>query len=283
MAYFLALASALLYGAADFVGGITARRSSTLAAVLVSQAAGLLLLGVLLPVLPSAALHGGDLLWGGVAGLFGGFGVALLYGALAIGTMAVVAPITAVCAVAIPVIAGVVLGDRLTAVTAGGILLAMLAIVLVSQTPAAAPVTGKRTGRLPPGVGQALCSGIAIGLFFLALARTGREAGLWPLLAARSASVLVFGAIALVSRASLRMTPPTLLLATGGGALDMVANALYLIATRYGALSGVVTLASLYPASTVVLARVVLGERLSRTQLAGIVCAFVAVVMIVGA
>jgi drug/metabolite transporter (DMT)-like permease len=283
MAYFLALASALLYGAGDFVGGITARRSSTLAAVLVSQAAGLLLLGLMLPLLPAAALHGGDLLWGGVAGLFGGAGVGLLYGALAIGTMAVVAPVTAVCAVAIPVIAGVVLGDRLTAVSVGGILLAMLAIVLVSQTPAAAPITGQRTGMLPPGVGQALCSGVAIGLFFLALARTGREAGLWPLLAARSASVLVFGAIALVSRASLRMTSATLLLATGGGALDMVANALYLIATRYGALSGVVTLASLYPASTVVLARVVLGERLSRIQLAGIACAFVAVVMIVGA
>src|SRR5215218_1245944 len=141
MAYLLALASALLYGAGDFVGGITARRSSTLAAVLVSQAAGLLLLGLMLPLLPAAALHGGDLLWGGVAGLFGGAGVALLYGALAIGTMAVVAPITAVCAVAIPVIAGVALGDRLTAVSAGGILLAMLAIVLVSQTPAAAPVT----------------------------------------------------------------------------------------------------------------------------------------------
>src|SRR5262249_10342978 len=101
------------------------------------------------------------------------------------------------------------------------------------------------------------------------------------LLGARAASVVLFGIAAVARGTTLRMPVGAALLASGGGVLDMAANALYLIATRYGALSGVVTLASLYPASTVLLARVVLGERLNGVQLAGIACAFVAVVLIV--
>ena len=311
MAYALALLSAACYGAADFVGGLTARRVSTIAAVLFAQSSGLLLLLAALPLLPPASPLRGDIVWGATAGVMGSIGVALLYRALAIGTMAVVAPITAVCAVAIPVVAGVLLGERLGVMTVAGILLAMVAIVLVAQQPTAvdaavdrpasavaaigepaypaAPggqrlpdVSTSRRVTLPPGVPEALVSGVAIGLFFLALARTAPAAGMWPLVAARFTSVAMFLAFARLRRSSLHASAATLALACGGGALDMLANALYLVATRYGALSGVVTLASLYPASTVVLARLVLGERLSRVQGAGIVCAFVAVVLIVG-
>ncbi len=239
-----------------------------------------------LPWLPPSAPSRADLFWGGVAGLMGSAGVGLLYRALAIGTMAVVAPLTAVCAVIIPVAAGVLLGERPGALASAGIVLALIAIVLVSQQPTAGGGVGSRGGMRPPGIPEALCAGVAIGFFFLALARTAHSAGLWPLVTARSVGALFFAAVAVIRpaerRAVLRMRPPMAVLASGGGALDMTANALYLVASRYGALSGVVTLASLYPASTVLLARVVLGERLNRVQVAGVACALAAVVLIVG-
>ncbi len=280
----LALSSAVLYGAADFVGGLTTRRANTIAVVVVSQLAGLVLLALTVPFLPAASPSSGDFTWGAAAGLMGGSGVALLYKALAIGTMGMVAPTTAVCAVAIPVVAGVLLGERPAPLATAGIALAMAAIVLVSQQPAgssANSVPSRSRFHLPPGLALALLSGVAIGLFFLALARTSGSAGMWPLVAARTTSVTLFALIALVGGYSLRLRAPVGAMSAGGGVLDMLANVLYLVATRYGALTIVVTLSSLYPASTVVLARVVLGERLSRVQQAGIVCALAAVAMIV--
>jgi uncharacterized membrane protein len=281
MPYVLALLSAACYGAADFVGGLTARRTSTLAAVLVSQASGLALLVAAMPFTDVSSPRAHDLTWGAAAGAAGGVGVALLYRALAIGTMAVVAPITALCAVAIPVLAGLLLGERLSAMSGTGIGVALIAIVLVSQQRSSVGAAVSPRRGLPPGVGVALLSGIAIGVFYLALARTSRDGGMWPLVAARSASVLFFGIAALAGSTPLRMDARAAAVASGGGALDMLANALYLVATRGGPLAIIVTLSSLYPASTVVLARVVLAERLSRVQVAGIASAFAAVVLIV--
>ena len=278
----LALLSALSYGAADFLGGFTAKRANTLAIVVLSQLVGLVLLLATVPFLPPAAPGRADLAWGAVAGVAGGAGVALLYRALAIGVMSVVAPTTAVCAVVIPVVVSVALGERLAATTFGGIGLAMVAIVLVSQSggvahgsPADADERRKKSFAL------AVLSGVAIGLFFVALARTSREAGLWPLVAARSASVILFAAIAVFSSQSLRIPAAILAIVAAGGALDMLANVLYLLASRAGPLSVVVTLASLYPASTVLLARFVLHERLSARQWIGVACALVAVTVIV--
>ena len=191
----LALVSAGCYGAADFLGGLTAKRANTLAIVVVSQLAGLLLLLVAFPLFPASAPTRMDYLWGAVAGLTGGTGVALLYRALAIGVMAVVAPTTAVCAVAIPVLVAVGLGERPGLVTIGGIALAIVAIALVSQSDHPEPIRREervRTG--PSAFSLALLSGIAIGLFFVALARTSAAAGLWPLVAARATSVSLFTA-----------------------------------------------------------------------------------------
>jgi uncharacterized membrane protein len=282
MAYALALGSALLYGLADFLGGLAVMRTTTVAAVLVSQFTGLVLLLLLLPILPVASPGHADLLWGGAAGFGGGVGVALLYRALAIGPMAIVAPITAVCAVAIPVIAAVALGERPAPLALVGIVLAVVAIVLVSQQRQAAPDTHTRSPA-SSAVSLALLAGVAIGFFFFALARAGSNAGLWPLGAARVVGVLLFAAIALTTSASLRMDRRTLLIVVVSGAIDMTANALYLIATWGAPLSVVVTLSSLYPASTIMLARVVLAERLSPWQTAGVGCALTAVVLIVSA
>ena len=181
----------------------------------------------------------------------------------------------------IPVVTGALLGERLAPLTIFGIVLAIGAIVLVSQQDAAAAAVA-HPGRLPPGVGIALAAGVAIGLFFLALAATDARAGMWPLLAARAVAVPCFGVAALVGARRLRMEAPVATIAVAAGAIDMGANALYLLAIRYGSLSVAVTLSSLYPASTVILARLVLGERLNRWQTAGVICALVAVALIVG-
>lgn len=280
MFFALALASAFTYGAADFLGGLASRRASTIAVVVISQAAGLGMVALLLPLLTSAAPSNVDWIWGGIAGLSGGVGVALLYRALAVGVMAVVAPTTAVCAVLVPVVVAIVLGERPGALESAGIVLAVVAIVLVSQSSSngLATTSGQSTG-----LGLALASGVAIGLFFLALARTNAEAGLWPLVAARAVSVSLFGAMALVSRVPLGMPPPVLAITIGGGIVDMLANLLFLLASREGPLTLVVTLTSLYPASTVLLARIVVGERLAPRQWAGVACALIAIVTIVRA
>jgi drug/metabolite transporter (DMT)-like permease len=268
-----------------------------------------LLLLLALPLLPDASPSRTDWFWGAVAGFAGSIGVGLLYRALAIGTMAVVAPTTAVCAVVIPVMAGVLAGERLGGWTIAGIGLAIVAIVLVSrETPlnketsvgrataphragvrAGDPAPGapgepdkvRPTGYVPRGIGIAFLSGVAIGFFFLALARTSSAAGMWPLVASRSLSLVLFGAVG-AAMGQLRMAAPTAKIALGAGVVDMAANAFYLTATRFGPLSVMVTLTSLYPASTVILARVVVGEHLSRIQMTGIVLALAAIVLIVG-
>jgi drug/metabolite transporter (DMT)-like permease len=278
----LALGSAVLYGSADFFGGLTARRANTIATVFWSQFVGLVLLALVLPFLPAATVSSRDWIWGFAAGFSGGIGVALLYRALAIGAMAIVAPTTAVIAAMIPVLFAFVLGERLRPLTMVGVALALIAITLVSR-PAANSTSPEKTKPrgFPPGFGLALLSGVSVGIFFLSLARTSVAAGMWPLLAARISSIALFGLIALVARRTLRMSGIATATAATGGALDMAANALYMIAARIGPLSIVVTLASLYPASTVILARFVLGERLSAVQISGIVCALAAVLVIV--
>lgn len=280
----LALGSAVLYGSADFFGGLTARRANTIATVFLSHFVGLILLVLVLPFLPAAMVSSRDWVWGFIAGLSGGIGVALLYRALAVGAMAVVAPTTAVIAAMIPVLVAFALGERLRLWTWTGIALALVAIALISRpSQQDDSKTGLSKSRaLPPGFGLALLSGIAVGIFFLSLARTAMAAGMWPLIAARIASIALFGSIALVTGRTLLMSRAAAATAVTGGALDMAANALYMIAARIGPLSIVVTLASLYPASTVLLARVVLGERLSVIQISGIGCALTAVLIIVG-
>ena len=284
MVYLAALASSALYGAADFLGGLASKRASTPWVVSISQAAGLLVLLAMVGFLPAADPTIPDVLWGAAAGLCGTLGVGLLYRALAIGTMGVVAPITAVCAVALPVLVTIARGQQPAPMALTGIVLAMVSIALVSQQPpdsSSGSSVAARRG-LPAGVPHALVSGVAIGLFFVVLAEARPESGLWPLVGARAGALpfcVLAGALAgqplrLVSRGAV-------LTAAAAGIVDMTANVLYLLASRMGSLAVVVTLSSLYPASTVALARVVLGERLHRTQVIGLVCALVAVVLIV--
>jgi uncharacterized membrane protein len=279
--YLLAIGSAVLYGAADFTGGFTARRAGTLPVVILSQASGLVLFALLMPLLPAATAGRPDLLWGAAAGLAGGIGVALLYHALGIGRMAVVAPTTAVCAVTIPVVVAMLLGERPQPLALAGIALGIASILLVSRHAPTPADAGQGEAKPRSGVGIALASGVAIGFFLLALAQTRREAGMWPLLMARLVSVTFFIGLAAAGRRPIGMPGRIAVLTIAGGILDMFANALYMLAAQVGPLSIVVTLSSLYPASTVVLARVILGEGLNLVQMSGVGCALAAIVLIV--
>ena len=276
MAVVLALASAVVYGAADFLGGLASRRASVFSVVAVSQAAGLVALLLLLPWL-GGPVTTADLLWGTVAGLAGSTGLMVFFRALAGGVMSVIAPTTAVTAAAVPVLVGVASGDRVGIWATAGIVLALLAIALVSAEEGLGALRAAR----PAALGPALVAGAAFGCFFVLLDQTGEDSRLTPLVAARAASILLVVAVAGATRRSLRPPRPTLPLIVASGIGDMAANGLFLLATQEpGQLAITGVLASLYPVSTVVLAQTVLRERLAGTQVAGLAAAAVAVVLI---
>jgi uncharacterized membrane protein len=278
----LALGAAAFYGAADFLGGIATRRATTVATVLTTQGAGLLMLLACSPLMLDVVMIRRDLLFGVLAGLTGSVGVALLYKALAIGPMSVVAPVTAVCAVIVPLVAGLAQGESLTAAAAVGVAVAIGAIGLLGMAPAPAGASAQPPADVARGLRVALGSGVAIGGFLVTLGETSAAAGLWPLAVSRAVSIALFSAMARITRQGMIVPRAALAPAIACGGLDMVANALYLVAVRQGQLSLVATLASLYPASTVLLARVVLGERLGSGQQLGVAAAVAAIVLIVG-
>jgi len=276
VALLLALLSAAFYGTADFLGGLGARRAAPLAATVLAQTVGLVIAALALPLFPSAPPGRAGVVWGVGAGLTGGLGVALLYYGLAVGRVSVVAPVTAVCSIAIPVLAALGLGERPLPAAVAGIALAIASVALISRHDDPA---GKARGS-DRSLIIALASGAAIGAFFVCLARAGDASGLWPLLIARTASTLALAAAARVAGVRIAIPRGVIPVVVACGALDMLANALYLVAVRQGPLGLVATLASLYPASTVLLARVVLGERLRPVQSVGLAFAAVAIVLI---
>ncbi len=276
MAVLLALGCAVVYGASDFLGGLASRRTSVFGVVAFSQLAGLVALVALLPWL-GGRVGPADLGWGAAAGVAGAAGLVVFFRTLAGGVMSVVAPVTAVTAAAVPVLVGLAGGDRIDLWAALGILLALAAVVLVS---AEGGLSALRTAR-PASVPPALLAGSMFGLFFVLLDRTSDDTGLTPLVTARLASVALAVGIALVSRQSMRASRPALPLVVASGIGDMSANALFLLATQQpGQLAITGVLASLYPVSTVVLAQVVLRERLAAAQMAGLGTAVAAVVLI---
>lgn len=286
MAAVLALGSALVYGAADFLGGFATRRSPTLAVAAVSQLIGLLVLLAVLPFLPGEPIAA-DLRWGALAGVMGGGGIALFYRSLARGTMSVVAPVTATTSAAVPFLVGLALGERPSALALAGIGLALVAIGLISGAAAPFPVPQPASWwrrwrpRSLHGIGGAVGAGLAFGLFFVLIQRADPAAGLWPLVGARGGSFGLFVVAAIAGRRSLRPVARDLRIIAGAGALDMAANVLFLLAVQRGLLSIVAVLTALYPASTVVLAHLVLGERLARPQRIGLACAALGAALIV--
>jgi drug/metabolite transporter (DMT)-like permease len=276
----LALAAALVYGASDFLGGLASRRTSTISVVIWSQGFGLLLLCAVVPFFGGHA-KASDVEWGALCGVAGAVAIALLYRGLAIGTMGIVSPISAVLGASIPLIYGVaVRGDRPASLAYAGIAAALAAVVCVSAAPNA-----QRPRGVPPGLPEAIGAGVAFGVFFIALAQTRPEAGMMPLLAARITSLLVLlaGGLAFGGAANLRIARPALAPVLLCGALDISANVLYVVAAHTGLLAIVAVLTSLYPAATVALAAIVLRERLGRMQWIGVALALGGAVAIAAA
>jgi len=270
----LALAAAAVFGAGDFLGGFAARRLTLLSVVVISQAVGLAGMSCLAVAVGGNA-SGADLVAGAVAGLTGGAGVAMLYRGLAIGTMALVAPVTGIVAALVPVATGLGIGERPGLLQLVGIAVAIAAVAMLS---AAKPLVGVRLQRT--ALLLAVGSGIGFGLFYIALSRASSSAGMWPLVAARGASVSAFVLISAAAHRLPRMTRATAAPVAVAGVFDVAANALFLLAVHRGLLSVVAVLVSLYPAATVACSLVFLGERLRLIQAAGVVVALAAVVLI---
>ncbi len=246
-----------------------------LAVTLIAQAVGLICILCVVP------FYGGhpqrwELIWSAGGGVFGGIGIALLYHALSIGKMGVVSPITAVIAAGFPVVVGIVRGDPLRWFQLLGIFVALVAVVLISLSTEA---SGERE-IATQGVKEAIASGVAIGVFFLTLGIGQRGHGFGGLLATRIGSVACLLLLALINRTSLRLPRVALGTVIASGAIDMAANAFYVVAAQTGALAVASVLTSLYPASTVFLARIVLRERLQCVQKIGVGLALIGVALI---
>jgi drug/metabolite transporter (DMT)-like permease len=269
MAVQFAIPAAVGFGVADFAGGLATRRARcTLGIIAVAQLVGaavLLPALTLLPGRPSVAAVG----FGALAGLAGSFGLLLYFRGLARGPMGVVAPLSALAGAGLPLVVGIVTGERSGPVTLSGVAVALVAIVLAT---AGTSHDRSAAGGLLLGIG----SGVGFGLFYVALDATSPESGLWPLLAAKVAAVAVFGALVLARRTSGGALWARSGLIVLSGTADMMSNILFLLATRTGALSVSAVLVSLYPVVVVILARFVLHERLNLLQATSVTFALAA-------
>jgi drug/metabolite transporter (DMT)-like permease len=293
-----AVPAAVTYGIADFAGGLAARRASVLVVTAVAQAAGLL--GLLLVIgavagRPSPAAFG----FGALAGIAGASGLLLYLRALSVGPMGVVAPLSAVVSAGLPLAVGVMGGERLGPVSVLAVVVALVAILL-------ATAGTRKDAAASTGLLLGLAAGVGFGLFFVGLDATPPDSGLWPLLAGRVVSVTLLAGLVLRHHLPLptrsravtlapsesavstrrvvrsRTLAPVVLMVVSG-VFDTSANVLFLAATRLGDLGISAVVVSLYPVVVVLLARVVLGERLSRTQLLSAVLALTASALLAAA
>jgi len=268
----LAALSAVVWGIGDFSGGKATQTSRALAVTVLSQLASLPVLAVCVALVGRGAPTPKVLGWGIVAGCVGFAGILLLYWGLSQGAMSVFAPVSAVTTALVPLGVGLAV-DRTPSVPALlGAGCAVVAIGLVSRAPGGAPAT-------PRILGLALAAGLCFGVFFVLLGRAGADAGMWPLVGVRIGS-LGLGLLAVArTRTSLVLDRRALRWAVVAGPMDVIANALYLLAAHDGPLAIVAPIGALYPVSTVILALVVDRERVVPAQLAGLGLAATALVL----
>ncbi len=310
MVTILALAAAVLYGTADFLGGVASRRASVFAVLATTVPAGAVVMIVVAllgeaPWLGGLLGHGlgsptsvggwGPVGWAAASGVCGASGLVAFYAGFAAAPISVVAPVAALVSTVLPVGVAIAGGERLTASMVAGGLICLVAIVLVSMPgrrglrdrPDAEAVGGRHgpgdgaAGRRR-GLGYGVAAGAGFGLFFLCLKNAGQAGVLWPVAVSRTAGTLVAVGIALATGTRLwrRASGGTGVIALVSGVIDAAANVCYVLATRVGLFGLAVVITSLYPGMTVLLARWVLGERMRWLQRAGLLLAAVGVVLL---
>ena len=269
MNQFLAFGSAVFFGFGDFTGGVVARRLPVWTVVVWSHVLGLGVLVLGLVVVRSESVTLRDLVFGGIAGLVGVVGLAVLYTALATGTMSMVAPISGAVAATLPVVTDLATGGTLSSPEKLGVAGAILAVLLIGG--------GDRVSRAEPHVLiRAVGAGLAFGVFFIAFAQTSADAGLWPLVSARAVTIPVAMLMAVLAGGATHAVRPQLPLLAVAGTLDMTANVAIALALQRGPLGVNAVLSSLYPAFTAIAAVALLHERPTRRQALGIAMALAA-------
>ena len=302
----LALAAAVLYGTADFLGGVASRRASVFAVLALTVPAGavvMLLVALLgqVPALGGLLGHGGlgspasvgdwsAAGWAAASGVCGSAGLIAFYAGFATAPISVVAPVAALVSAVLPVGVAIAGGERPAATVIAGGLICLVAIILVSAQPAdhGDERGGERGGGIRlvtsdrlRALGYGAAAGAGFGLFFIFLKNAGQSGVLWPVAISRSAGTVVAFGIALATRTRLRFGRGGITgIALLSGALDAAANVCYVLATRVGLFGLAVVITSLYPGMTVLLARVLLGERMRWLQRAGLLLAAAGVVLV---
>jgi drug/metabolite transporter (DMT)-like permease len=293
----LALAAAVLYGTADFLGGVASRRASVFAVLALTVPAGavvMVLVALLgqVPALGGLLGHGGPgapasagdwsaVGWAAASGVCGAAGLIAFYAGFASAPISVVAPVAALASAVLPVGVAMAGGERPAGTVIAGGLICLVAIVLVSAQPADQAPGEQRASRRLRAVGYGAAAGVGFGLFFIFLKNAGQSGVLWPVAISRSAGTVVAFGIVLATRTRMRLRRGGITgIALLSGALDAAANVCYVLATRAGLFGLAVVITSLYPGMTVLLARVLLGERMRWLQRTGLLLAAAGVVLV---
>lgn len=272
MVVIVSLVAAVLFGSGDFCGALATRRATALQVVAGSHLIGLVGVG-LVALAVGNPMTGRDLGLGAAGGVLGAVGVGLLYRRLAVGPMYLVAPVTAVTAAAVPTLWGWIRGDSLSPAAWAGVVLALGAVALVSSV-----ADGDGQGPITAAaVVESLGSGLGFGGFYILVAMTDADSQPWPIVGARLATTVgLLAILAVLRRAPLPTDRTGISLIGATGLFEVAANCGYLYASTHGQLAVAAVLVSMYPISTVVLARLVLDERMTRVQIAGVVGAIAA-------
>jgi len=270
----LAIASAVIIGGSDFSGGLATRQDSTFRVTVWAQLWSGLTALALVGLVSWSSVATVDIVAGALAGLSGTFSFVCFYAALGRGSMSVVAPTTAVVGAVVPVLVGLARGESLGSSTALGIVVALVAIVLVTRS-------GHDNRTDSRALVLAVVAGLGFSIFFIVLSDTHDEAGLWPLVVARAVSIPAVAVTARVAVGSLvPVSGRSRRLAAYTGITEMIANVLLLVALRRGPLAVASVFGSLYPVTTVVLAWAILRERLGRNQIVGVCLAVAALALV---
>jgi drug/metabolite transporter (DMT)-like permease len=293
------LAAVFIWGASDFTGGYASRRANAFVFTAAAHACALVLMLSLALAQHAPFPSRTGILWALLAGAIGGFSLAVFYRALAEGKMGLTAPIAALLGAAIPTLADIAIEGAPHAWTFAGFALAIVAIWLITRAERVQNLAQdsaqqsekenddqsddeEKTGAVPKGVAVAALAGVGFAAFYLCIRQAGAGSPLWIAAISRVASFIVTAVAVIATRAPLRLDLPRAAMAAVAGSFDITGSALFIFASQHGRLDEAVVISSLYPAVTVILARLILKEHFSRWRFIGLLAALAAVPMIAG-